>query len=351
MPDLSVLKVSSDGNFLDALRAIQAGGAGICLVVEAGARFVGILTDGDVRRALIDGRSLSDPIQGSVSNSPAVVGVAEDRAYVLDVMQALHLDAIPVIENGDVVGLHTLQAILGISDRRNWAVIMAGGLGSRLGDLTADTPKPMLTVAGRPILERIILHLLSSGFRKIALSVNYKADVIERYFGDGSKFGCELIYIKEKPDQPLGTAGSLRLFSEMGLSRADPIVVLNGDVLTRASIASILDFHELRSNDMTVGAIDHGYQVPFGVIVADEDDSLVEINEKPMNSWRVCAGINVIEPEIIDLIPDTGSFDMTDLYSAAIKDGRSIEAFDLDSSWIDVGRPKDLTVARGGLTQ
>ncbi len=347
--DLDALRVSSAGSVVDAMAAIQAGGVGLCLVERDDAELVGVLTDGDLRRALLGGASLDSSIGELVSPSPVVVPDTEDRAAVLELMQALRLDAIPIVTDGRVTGLHTLQDIVGQPRRPNWAVVMAGGRGSRLGDLTAEVPKPMLAVAGRPILERIVLHLLSSGIDRIAITVNYKAAVIEDHFGDGDRFGCRISYIREDPGRPLGTAGSLRLLAGAGVVTDDPILVMNGDVMTPAPLGTLLDRHVERGWAMTVAATVHDYRVPFGVLDIATEDRLVAIDEKPTSSWRVGAGINVIDPDLIDLIPTDRPFDMTELCAAAMGADRPVGVHDLDSSWIDVGRPADLALARGEL--
>lgn len=347
MIDLDRLRVSTRGTILDAMAAIQDGGVGLCLAESGDGTFVGVLTDGDLRRALLAGATLASSVGDLVSPSPVVVGEREDRAAVLELMRALRLTAIPIVHHGRVTGLHTLQDVVGQPRRPNWVVVMAGGRGTRLGDLTTDVPKPMLPVAGRPILERIVLHALSSGLANVAISVNYKAALIEDHFGDGRRFGCSIRYLREQPDRPLGTAGSLRLLGEVGADLGHPILVVNGDVMTPAPLGPLLDAHVERGPAMTVGATVHDYQVPFGVLDIDAAERLVAIDEKPLASWRVGAGINALDPGVIELIPPDRPFDMTDLCAELMRRRLPVAVHELDSSWIDVGRPRDLALARG----
>ncbi len=347
MITLDLITIRPDSSFLDALAAIQRGGVRLCLVVGNDLAFEGILTDGDVRRALIDGRSLNESIHPSITREPIVVAESDSRVAVLEVMQARGLHAVPVVASGSVIGLHTLQEIIGTESRPNWAVVMAGGRGRRLGDLTQSTPKPMLKVAGRPILERILLHLVGSGIRKIALSVNYRSDAIEDHFGDGSRFGCQIEYLRESVDNPLGTAGSLALLSEPRFDLEDPFVVLNGDIMSHFSLRGLLDSHAASSHRLTVGATGHQYTVPFGVLHKTPEGELLRIEEKPTLTWSVGAGAYVLDPDVIDLIPIGRPMDMPTICSAIIDGQGTVGSYDLESDWIDVGNPRDLARARG----
>jgi GTP:adenosylcobinamide-phosphate guanylyltransferase len=259
IPSLESVCIRENGSLFEALEVLQKGGAGIALVQSAEGRLLGILTDGDIRRALLEHASLSDPVAPFVSQEMTTVSPQAPRAEVLDLMQALKIHQVPVVdEAGYVKGLHLLHEILGAVDRPHWAVIMAGGRGMRLGDLTSNTPKPMLKVAGRPILERLILHLVGFGISRIFLSVHYLAEVIQEHFGDGSRFGCRIEYLHE--DQPLGTGGALSLLPEIP---EHPVLVCNGDLVTQADIDAMIRFHETEAYDLTVGVRDYSYQIPL----------------------------------------------------------------------------------------
>ena len=223
----------------DAMRSLDRSGAEISLVVDANRVLLGTVTDGDVRRALLKGAPLSARAADCMNRNFAFVRPTAGREEVMDLMQARHLSGVPVIdEQGRLAGLHLIHEIAGHVERKNWAVVMAGGFGSRLWPLTEAIPKPMLRVAGRPILERIVLHLVSFGIRRIYLAIHYLPHVIETHFGDGARFGCEIVYLRE--EQPLGTGGALRLLPERP---RDPILVMNGDLVTQADVGRMLDFH------------------------------------------------------------------------------------------------------------
>ena len=201
------------GTIRDALAAVDLGAAGIALATDEAGRLVGVATDGDLRRALLRGSALEDPVLPVLNRSFVSLTRSQTRADALDLMLARHIDVVPVTDaDGRPVALHLLHAFLEPVARGNWAVIMAGGRGTRLQPLTDTTPKPMLKVAGRPILERIVLHLVGHGIERIFLSVNYLAHVIEDHFGDGRRFGARIEYLRE--DRPLGTAGALGLLPE-----------------------------------------------------------------------------------------------------------------------------------------
>ena len=236
---LSACLVPESGTLRDAMATLDRGARQIALAVDADGRLVGVVTDGDLRRALLGGAALGDPLGPRLNREFVNVTPGEGRPEVLDLMRARHVSAVPVVDGEHrPVGLHLLQEFVAPVERPNWAVIMAGGQGIRLRPLTESLPKPMLKVAGRPILERLILHLVGSGIRRVFISVNYLGHVIEDHFGDGSDFGCRIEYLREA--EPLGTAGSLSLLP----TPTDPVLVMNGDLVTSADVGHLLDFHE-----------------------------------------------------------------------------------------------------------
>ncbi len=342
--DVSVITVPHDASVLRTLKAIDQGGLGIAFV-QRDQRFHGVLTDGDVRRALIRGVALDESITDFVNTSPTVMTPAESRDAALELLQARGFTSVPIVEDGTAVGVHTLRTVLGREARSNPVVIMAGGKGTRLGELTKDYPKPMLPVAGRPILERIVHHLVGCGFTDISLAVNFKSSIIESHFGDGHDFGCNIRYIHERSDEPLGTAGSLRRVIVDRPTLSSSVLVLNGDILTQAPLDEAVGRHESTGADITVGVTAHEYRVPFGVVNVS-GDRVGDIAEKPLERWLVGAGVNVLSPRVLREIPH-GYFDMTDLYDVALANKLDVRVHSLDGSWIDVGRPADLATARG----
>ncbi len=233
------------------------------------------------------------------------------------------------------------------ADAQRAAVIMAGGRGKRLGPLTDTIPKPMLAVGGRPILERIVLHVVGHGIRRIHLSVNYRAEMIEQHFGDGSDFGCSISYVREDPDHPLGAAGSLSLLGAQGFAPTKPLLVMNGDIMTELSIDALLRHHASSRADITVAVKDYSYQVPSGVVVTDAEGDIIRIDEKPTVSWPVAVGVYVLEPKVLSDLPAQTPMDFPDLAKRALARGARATSWEIDSDWIDIGQPDDLRRARG----
>lgn len=325
-----------------ALKSLDESALGIVLVEDPSGRVVGTLTDGDTRRALLGGATLDSLVDGHVKRPFASVGPGASRAEVLDIMQSRWLSQIPILDDqGRLIGLHTLHEILGASPRPNWAVVMAGGRGERLRPITDTIPKPMIHVAGRPILERIVLHLVGFGIRRIFLAVNYKADVIERHFGDGTRFGCAIEYLRE--ETPLGTGGALSLLPE---APADPLLVLNGDLLTQFDVGSLLSFHAHGRFVATVGIHEYTHAIPFGVVDV-EDDRIVQMREKPSHVWLTNAGIYAIEPSIVSRVPRGTDYPLPALVEECLDRQEPIGAFRIEADWIDVGRQAELRRARG----
>lgn len=328
----------------DALHSLEASALGIVLVEDAAGRMAGTLTDGDVRRALLAGGSLASPIDGYIQPRFVSVSPTASRAEVLDLMQSRWLSQVPILDaEGRLVGLHTLHDILGAAPRDNWAVVMAGGRGERLRPLTDSLPKPMIPVAGRPILERIILHLVGFGVRRIFLAVNYKAHMIEDHFGDGAAFGCAIEYVRE--DVPLGTGGALSLLPD---APADPLLVLNGDLLTQFDVGSMLGFHGAGAYRATVGIHEYAHTIPFGVIDLDRD-RVTRMREKPAEVWQANAGIYVLDPDLIARIPKATYFPLPALVEECLAHGEPVGGYRIEQDWIDVGRQPELERARGNV--
>lgn len=328
----------------DALALIDSVAEGICLVVDANSILLGTVTDGDIRRALLKGHGLDDCIEPHYKRTFVSVKMGADRAEVLDLMQARQLRHIPIVDDSSFIkGIHLLHEVIGSVPKPNWAVIMAGGKGTRLGELTKSIPKPMLKVAGRPIIERLVLHLVGCGIRRIFISTNYLASVIEEHFQDGSKFGCRIEYLRESADLPLGTGGSLSLLPE---PVEHPVFVCNGDLVTQIDVASMLHFHQEGHYLATIGVRTYTHEIPFGCLEM-EDARVIGLVEKPTISQQINAGIYVISPEMIQRVPKT-FFPITDLFENALVQGDLVGAFEIADDWIDVGQREQLKQARGG---
>ncbi len=335
--------VPETASIRDGLAALDRGAAGIALAVDGEGRLVGVATDGDLRRALLRGAGLDDPLGAALTREFVALGRGHPRAEALDLMRARRIDAVPVVdEAGRPVALHLLPCFVEPMARRNWAVVMAGGRGTRLRPLTDEVPKPMLRVAGRPILERIVLHLVGSGIEQIFLSVHYLASVIEDHFGDGHAFGARIEYLRET--EPLGTAGALGLLPE---PPADPLLVLNGDLVTSVDVGALLAAHESGGHAATVGTRRYVHTIPFGCVDLD-GERVIAIEEKPSVIRQVSTGIYVLAPRAVALVPRGRPSTMPELIERLIADGERVGGFEVEGDWVDVGQREQLVRVREG---
>ena len=340
---LAACLVPDAGSVRDAMLALDRGAGRIALAVDGDGRLAGVVTDGDVRRALLAGASLETPLAGVLTRNPIAVGSGEGRAAVLELMRARRISAIPVVDaRGVPVGLHLLHEFLERAERPTWAVVMAGGQGTRLRPLTDTVPKPMLRVAGRPILERIVLHLVGFGIRRVFLSVNYLGHVIEEHFGDGGAFGCRVEYLRE--EQPLGTAGALGLLPG---PPPETLLLLNGDLVTSADLGSMLAFHASGRYDATIGIRRYLHTVPFGCIER-EGSRVTALEEKPTLEREVNTGIYALEPAVVGMVRPGAPLSMPALIAQVLDAGRPVGAFEIEDDWVDVGQREQLAHARGG---
>ena len=340
---LSELVVPIQATILEALQVIERGAEKIAFACDPQGRVVGSLTDGDIRRAVLAGAALDSRCLPEVMRADfTFVTPATGRAEVLDIMRARQLEELPVLDaDGRLCGFHSVRRMLSASDRENCAVLLAGGRGLRLHPLTQTLPKPMVTVAGRPILERLVLHLMSCGVRRFFLSVNYLAHIIEEHFGDGSRFGCQIEYLRES--EPLGTAGPLSLIHPQP---SLPVVVLNGDLVTQCDVGRMLDFHQAGGYAATVGLRPYAIEIPFGV-ASVAGDLVTGLREKPTERSLINAGIYVLSPEIVSAVPSGREYAMTEVIIACLQRQLDVGAHILEDEWLDVGRPDELRRARG----
>jgi dTDP-glucose pyrophosphorylase len=320
----------------NALAVIDRTGGQIALVVDAERRLLGTLSDGDIRRALLKGVTLDSQVTRAMRSNPTRASSSEDQSAILAKMRRQGLYQMPVVDDeGCVVGLELVGDFFTARERHNWVVVMAGGLGTRLAELTRDTPKPMLRVGTRPILETILRGLADQGFRRFHLAVNYKAEQIEAHFGDGSNLGVEIRYLRER--ERLGTAGSLSLLSELP---SQPLVVMNADLLTKEDFGAMVDCHVKTGAVATMAVRNYEMQVPFGV-VRERDGSIETIEEKPTQRFMVNAGMYVLSPEAVSMVPRQQYYDMPMLFHNLVQAGRSARCYLISGYWIDIGRMGD----------
>lgn len=328
--------IGPESTLREALERIDRCGCQMALVVDGSRKLLGILTDGDVRRALLKGISLADKVIEAMRANPNCALDGDDRATVLTMMRKLGVHHIPVIDcDGILVGLEMVEDFLLPRPREEWVIVMAGGLGTRLKDLTRDTPKPMLKVGSRPLLETILHNYADQGFKRFYFAVNYRADQIESHFGDGTALGLEIRYLREA--KRMGTAGALALLPEKPNS---PVIVTNADLLTKQDFVQMMDLHIASGADATVGVRDYEMQIPFGVI-SETDGKVQTIQEKPIHSFNVSAGINILSASAIDLVPKDEFFDMPSLFEAMLLQEMHVRVHKVDGYWLDIGRLHD----------
>jgi dTDP-glucose pyrophosphorylase len=333
--------VSPSASLRDTIAAMSDSSFQAAFVLDDGDVLRGIVTDGNVRKALLKDAGLDAPVTDVMTPSPRSIGTSATRAEALAVMRTERIHQLPVVDAaGRMVGLHTIDDLIGSRRRTTPVVVMAGGLGTRLAPLTDEVPKPMLRVGGKPILETIVEATVAQGFARIFVSLNYKAGVIEEHFGDGSRYGAAISYLHET--ERLGTAGALSLLPP-GID--EPVVVMNGDLLTRISLDALLEFHDRERATATMVVREDRFQLPYGVVEVD-GSRIVDVREKPSQRHLVNAGIYVVSPEAVARVPREEYYDMPSLFTRLAAEGRHTAAFPLHEYWIDVGRLDELERAQ-----
>ncbi len=328
------LVLGENTKFKDAIKMLDQNGNGFLSIVNKNNKLIGILTDGDIRRAILDNKT---ELLYIINKNPMTMDTIITRQNVIYKLKELHRRHMPIIDQDGI-----LQDVITLDDEEfnlkpNWVVIMAGGLGTRLGELTKDTPKPMLTVASKPMLEHIIELFVSYGFTKFILSVNYKAEVIKEYFKDGIEFGIKIKYLEEK--KKLGTGGALSLI-DMELD--EPFFVTNGDIITSIDYEKLLDYHKVNDSKATMCIRKSSFQVPYGVIEVDSKNNILDLKEKPKYDFFINTGLYVLSPEVLKYVPEDEFFDLPNLFKLLNKAGYINKSYEISDYWIDMGQPEDL---------
>jgi dTDP-glucose pyrophosphorylase/CBS domain-containing protein len=327
----------------EAIGLLDKSGVGILLVCEAERQLLGTISDGDIRRAILRGTPMNSPCVQIANTHPAVAVGQVSSVEALHIMnhgKSFIVHHLPIVSSeGQVEGLLLRSDFTQIEDAGLSAVIMAGGAGTRLRPLTNDLPKPMLPVGDRPLMALILAQMRRAGIRRVNVTTHYMAEKIKEYFGDGQSYEMDIRYVTE--DRPLGTAGGLSLMEPP----TEPLLVINGDILTRIDFRAMLEFHRNHQAAMTVAVRQYDVQVPYGVFDCD-GPYVKRIEEKPRLNYLVNAGVYLLEPAAYQYIPAGQQFDMTDLIQRLLDEGRPVVSFPVIEYWLDIGQHADYEQAQ-----
>lgn len=337
--DWRTVAVSEQDSIRSALAVLDSASLQIVLVVAQDQTLLGTVTDGDVRRALLRGELLDSPVINAMNKTPTVGSEQDSETAWKNLLAELSLRHLPILDaSKKVIGLY-----YGKTTRKkcqNPVVLMLGGLGMRLRPLTDTVPKPMLKVGDKPILETIVSHIAEQGFTEFYFCINYLGEQIRAYFGDGERWGIKIHYIEE--NNRLGTAGALSLIKD---TLKAPFVVMNGDLLTKVDLRSLMDFHQEHSNSATACIREYSQQVPYGVMEVD-GTSVSQIVEKPVYRYFVNAGIYSLSPLVLDRVPENSFYDMPTLLEELLEDKENVGAFPITEYWMDIGQIPDFEQAQ-----
>jgi dTDP-glucose pyrophosphorylase len=340
MKSFENIRLAVDSTIKDALKIIDSGAMKIALVLDGENKLLGTVSDGDIRRGLLNGLTLDDGIESIIFRNPTVCSVNDTKEDILRIAVEKKIYQIPIVDSaGMLIGIDVVNDLLSPTEYTNKVILMVGGLGSRLRPLTNELPKPLLEVGNKPILETIIANFAKYGFKNIILSVNYKSQMIENYFGDGSKFGVSIEYVHE--DKRMGTAGALSL---MRNELEAPFFVMNGDLLTNVNFAHMLEYHLNNHAVATMGVREYDFQVPYGVVNID-DHHITSIEEKPIHTFFVSGGMYILDTAVLSYIPDNIFYDMPTLFEKLIANKQKAISFPIREYWLDIGRMSDFEQA------
>ncbi|MBB5149733.1 nucleotidyltransferase family protein [Ureibacillus thermosphaericus] len=334
MKDWKTIIVREENTLLETMQIIDKSSLQFAVVVNTDGKLLGTVTDGDIRRSILRGDSLDTKITNVMNPSPITAKVGQSRNKYIQLMKTKKLKQLPIVDkNNKIINIIFWDKI--VSNNDNLAVLMVGGLGTRLRPLTNDVPKPMLKVGGKPILETIIEGFKQYGYTNFILSVNYKKEVIQNYFQNGEAFDVNISYIEEP--KRLGTAGALSLLPKRPLK---PFFVMNGDLLTQVNFEQLMNFHMENNSLATMCVREYEYQIPYGVIETNGVE-LVSIQEKPIHKSFVNAGIYVLSPKALDYIPKNQYYDMPELFQKLLNEEKMTTVFPIREYWLDIGRMDD----------
>lgn len=335
MQDLTKITITPQTSIKEALACFGHHDRLRMLIVEND-KFQGIITEQDIRRGLLQGLKITDSIQSIVNYKPIVAHINTTKQQLLSLSSKHNVYEIPILGyDGKIAYIQSIFKLIHPHPMENSVVVMAGGLGTRLRPLTNKIPKPMLKIGKKPILQLIVERFLNHGFTNFIFCVNYKSHVIRKHFGDGGQFGASIQYIQE--EARLGTAGALGLIKEIG---KQPFFVINGDILTDVNFLEMLKHHQEKKSDITIGTRELNYQIPYGVVSINKNNKqITSIEEKPTINFNVSAGIYILEPNILELVPKQEFFDMPSLFHKVLnKKKYNITSFLIEDYWTDIGQ-------------
>ncbi|MCX7089670.1 MAG: nucleotidyltransferase family protein [Methylococcales bacterium] len=337
------IRITSCTSLQKTIEVIDQGALQIALVVDDQDKLVGVVTDGDIRRALIKGIALTSAVNAVMNPNPKVATAEASKAQLIAVMEKYRLFHLPIVDTqGILLGLETLQALYKQPQFENPVFLMAGGFGRRLHPFTDTCPKPMLHVGGKPILETIIEQFVAAGFKHFYIAVHYLASQIKSYFGDGERWGVSITYVDEH--EPLGTAGALGLLPD---DLPDiPMIVMNGDILTQIDFPRLLSFHIEHQGIATLCVRNYEHQIPFGVVEFN-NQAVTAIIEKPIHSCFTSAGVYVLNHALVNAITAHKKLDMPDLLNQHIQQHALVTLFPVHEYWMDIGQKADFLRAQG----
>jgi dTDP-glucose pyrophosphorylase len=340
MTQFNNLLISLPSSIKEAIVRIDSASYKILLVVDSENHLIGTVTDGDIRRGLLQGIPLTEPLEQVMNVSPHTVSEQDRKQNTLELMDRIGQRYIPKVDSKNcVIGIEVKDELIQPEFYDNWVILMAGGLGSRLKPLTDNCPKPLLKIGDKSVLEIIIENFKESGFHNFLIAVNYKAEMIKEYFSDGRSWGVNIQYIHET--ERLGTAGALSLLPS---APTKPFLVMNGDLLTKVDFQHLLDFHLEHQAKATMCVREYDFQVPYGVVNIVEQ-RIVDIDEKPVHRFFVNAGIYVLDPEALSDIPTQTFFDMPQLFERIIAQKEETRVFPIHEYWLDIGKMEDFKIA------
>ena len=332
MYKIDEIKINQNASIKQALKVIDKGAIKVAVVLSDDGLLLGMLNDGDIRRALLKGMSLGDSIAGIINKHPVVANINDTKERILELANEKKLHQIPIISNGKLIGIQDIREFLAPKNKPNKVILMVGGLGTRLRPLTNDVPKPMLDVGNKPILHTIVENFAKYGYTDIIMCVNYKSEIIKEYFGNGDKFGVKIEYVLE--NQRMGTAGALSLLKERP---KDDFFVMNGDLLTNVNFEYLHEYHKDSNALASICIRKYEMQVPYGVVNV-RANKVTSIEEKPTQSFFVSAGIYMFSPIVLDFIPKGVFYDMPTLLGELLKQGFAVYPFFIREYWLDIGK-------------